>query len=151
MPFKITADNMIFHMNHLHGRQLTNVKPYNSKQCRPWSDAAFSSIWSGSVLFAWACLPQYLWVNMADIIGAQFVKKYAATGKLQRSRQACFLLLLWLAFKEIIFYLCQHTESHMQTKNAQSYLRVSACQALNFSHNSWLLPSFNCNVLQCTT
>ena len=30
------------------------------KQCRPWSDAAFCSIWSGSTLFAKACLSQYL-------------------------------------------------------------------------------------------
>ena len=30
------------------------------KQCRPWSDAAFCSIWSGSTLFAKAYLSQYL-------------------------------------------------------------------------------------------
>ena len=30
------------------------------KQCRPWSDAAFCSIWSGSSLFTRACLSQYL-------------------------------------------------------------------------------------------
>ena len=29
------------------------------KQCRPWSDAAFCSIWSGSTLFAQASLSQY--------------------------------------------------------------------------------------------
>ena len=31
----------------------------SGKQCRPWSDAAFCSIWSGSTLFAKACLSQY--------------------------------------------------------------------------------------------
>ena len=30
------------------------------KQCRPWSDAAYCCIWSGSALFANACLSQYL-------------------------------------------------------------------------------------------
>ena len=29
-------------------------------QCRPWSDAAFCSIWSESTLFAKAYLSQYL-------------------------------------------------------------------------------------------
>ena len=28
----------------------------SGKQCRPWSDAAFCGIWSGSTLFAKACL-----------------------------------------------------------------------------------------------
>ena len=32
----------------------------NGKQCSPWSDAAFCSIWSGSTLFAQACLSEYL-------------------------------------------------------------------------------------------
>ena len=32
----------------------------NCNQCRPWSDTAFCSIWSGSTLFAQTCLPQYL-------------------------------------------------------------------------------------------
>ena len=30
------------------------------KQCRPWSDAEYCSIWSGSTLFAKAYLSQYL-------------------------------------------------------------------------------------------
>ena len=30
------------------------------KQCRPWSDAAFCGIWSGSTVFAHACMSQYL-------------------------------------------------------------------------------------------
>ena len=30
------------------------------KQCRPWSDAAFCSVWSGSTMFAKAYLSQYL-------------------------------------------------------------------------------------------
>ena len=33
-------------------------------QCRPWSDAAFCGVWSGSTLFALTCLPQY-----TDLIG----------------------------------------------------------------------------------
>ena len=31
-----------------------------AKQCRPWSDAAFCSIWSGSTLFVKACMSQFL-------------------------------------------------------------------------------------------
>ena len=31
-----------------------------SKQCRPWSDVSFCGIWSGSTLFAQACLSRYL-------------------------------------------------------------------------------------------
>ena len=32
----------------------------SGKQCRPWSDAAFCAVWSGSTLFALACLSHYL-------------------------------------------------------------------------------------------
>ena len=32
----------------------------SAKQCRPWSDATFCSIWSGSTLFAHAWKSQYL-------------------------------------------------------------------------------------------
>ena len=31
----------------------------SGKQCRPWSDAAFCGVWSGSTLFAKVCLFQY--------------------------------------------------------------------------------------------
>ena len=32
----------------------------SGKQCRLWSDATLCSVWSGSILFAQACLSQYL-------------------------------------------------------------------------------------------
>ena len=32
----------------------------SGKQYRPWSDAMFCSFWSGSTLFAEACLSEYL-------------------------------------------------------------------------------------------
>ena len=32
----------------------------SGKQCRPWSDAAYCGVWSGSTLFAKTYLPQYL-------------------------------------------------------------------------------------------
>ena len=31
----------------------------SGKQCRPWSDAAYCGVWSGSPLFAQACLSEY--------------------------------------------------------------------------------------------
>ena len=32
----------------------------SNKQCRPWSNAAFCSIWCGSTLYAHACMSRYL-------------------------------------------------------------------------------------------
>ena len=32
----------------------------SGKQCRPWTDAAFCGVWSGSTLFAQACPSQCL-------------------------------------------------------------------------------------------
>ena len=44
---------------------LHNVVSKNSwrggKQCRPWCDAAFCGVLSGSILFAQACLSEYIW------------------------------------------------------------------------------------------
>ena len=51
------------------------------KYCRPWSDAAFCGIWSGSTLFAKAYLSQYLGLlqklnKLARIFGKSTVKRY---------------------------------------------------------------------------
>ena len=49
------------------------------KQCRPWSDAAFCGIWSGSTLFAKAYHSQYLgllWYTASDLGSTLFAKAY---------------------------------------------------------------------------
>ena len=45
-------------------KYLGSLKPFNLhwmsvKQCRPWSDALFGCVWSGSTVFAQAGLSQY--------------------------------------------------------------------------------------------
>ena len=49
-------------------------------QCRPWSDAAFCGVWSGSTLFAKACLSQYLWLLRQALLRSIFSSKPNATG-----------------------------------------------------------------------
>ena len=51
-----------WHLNNSIGLPIDLSKTWwmSGKQCRPWSDAAFSGIWSGAALFAQVCLSKYL-------------------------------------------------------------------------------------------
>ena len=71
----------------------------NGKQCRPWSDATFCGVWSGSSLFAKACLYENFRLNKVFNIYitrsdcANFTRLFAYI-------YCCFLgLKLWLDYK----------------------------------------------------
>ena len=48
------------------------------KLCRPWSDATFCGIWSGSTQFAKACLPQYRVITVVSVQSAEAAEEIAS-------------------------------------------------------------------------
>ena len=105
----------------------------DDKQCRPWSDAAFCSIWSGSTLFAQACLSQY----------------YGSL-RYQWTRNGKNLFVFWIAktvhnknkiSKKILYYKSQthrrwHEKNYMQSDHCDQNL-ISLHRCASWSEGWW--------------
>ena len=88
----------------------------SDKQCRPWSDAAISGVWSGSTVFAQACLSKLLGKeNAQQLTNSNFrcnvysdPVQIVKTGTLLSQEHTCFKKIIHFSTNR--YYWCNKFE-----------------------------------------